>query len=172
MRYDLKEPHIFDPHKLGYSRFHVLCRDDLTKEPVIINGFKVYPPVPFPNVINPDLLHDDDLFRYQMCNRSYAEPELTKTGEKIDVFLKLHDDFGQALQMIFYKKLLHNLELTEAEHIEEVLPQNLTVQAIEQIEDETQLGLTLQRRLLTIKQIQTEKGSHRRAPGLNRIKRR
>lgn len=172
MRFDMKEPHYFDPNKFGYSRFHVLCKDDLTKQPVIVNGMKVYPPVPFPNVINPDLLHDDDLFRYQMCNRSYAEPELTKTGEKIDVFLKLHDDFGQALQMIFYKKLLHNLELTDGEYIEEVLPQNMTVAAIEQIENPIQLGLTLQRRLMTIKQIQGDKSAKTRAPGLNRIRRR
>ena len=134
MRYDIREPHCFDPTKMGYTRFHVLCPDDTSAVPQIINGQKVYPPAPFPNVITPDNLHDSDLFRYQMCNRSYAPAEVHKYGETIDKMFKADDDFGQALQMVAIKKLLANIPLTNEEYIEETLPQGLTMAAIEEID--------------------------------------
>lgn len=97
MRVDITLPHCFDQTKKGYSRFAVLCKDDLSATPQTINDRLVYPPVPYPEVITPDDLHDDDLFRYQMMNRRFAPPSLSKTGEKIDVAEKLNDDFGQCL---------------------------------------------------------------------------
>lgn len=157
MKYDRQAPHCFDQSKTGYTRFHVLCEDDTTKEPTIINGIEVYPPEPYPDVIEPDKLHDAPLFRYQMCNRSYADPEVTKTGEKIDVLLKMNDDFGQCLQMIAIKKLLSNMPLTKEEEIEETMPEGLTQTAIDSItDDDNRKSLTLQRRLQTINAMQRE----------------
>ncbi len=125
MRVDYNLPHNFDPSKKGYTRWHVLCKDDLTKEPQIINGITVYPPVPYPEVMSPDELHDDDLFRYQMSNRRFAPPQLSKTGEKIDSPEKLNDDFGQMLQFCYLRGLLNNIELTPNELIEaQMSPQN------------------------------------------------
>ncbi len=115
MRVDYNEPHCFDPTKNGYSRWAVLCPDDKSQKPTVINGIEVYPPHPYPESLEGDELHDSELFRFQMCNRRFAPPKLTETGEKIDELLKLNDDFGQGLQMVYFKRLLSNLELTTTE---------------------------------------------------------
>jgi hypothetical protein len=103
MKVDYTMPYLFDSTKNGYTRWYVLCKDDTTITPTLINGIAVYPPASFPQVITPDELHDDDLFRYQFSNRRFAPPQLTKTGEKIDVAEKLNDDFGQMCQMVYSK---------------------------------------------------------------------
>lgn len=126
MRVDKSLPHIFDPSKMGYTRWYVLCEDDLTQHPEEIAGLKIYPPKPFPEEMMPDDLHNDDLFRWQMSMRRYAEPKLTELGERIDVAEKLNDDFGQALQMIYSGEYLSQIQLTDEEviehHLEVVLP--------------------------------------------------
>ncbi len=115
MRVDYNLPHLFDPQKKGYTRWYVLCEDDLAAESYILNGTEVYPPKAYPEASTPDHLHDDELFRYQMCNRRFREPKLTATGETIDTPEKLNDDFGQWLQMIYLKDLLKNIRLTSDE---------------------------------------------------------
>jgi len=127
MRVDYELPHIFDHEQKGYTRWYVLCKDDTTQKPKTINGIAVYPPAPYPEALSPDELHDDDLFRYQMCNRRFAPPKLTELGERIDTLEKLNDDFGQALQMVYFKKLLGQIKLTMEEKIaaevEHIMPQ-------------------------------------------------
>jgi hypothetical protein len=172
MRVDYNEPHLFDDAKKGYTRWYVLCKDDTTKEPKIIDGIKVYPPVPYPDVMSPDELHDDDLFRYQMCNRRFLDPELTKLGERIDEPLKLNDDFGQALQMVYYKRLLSNIGLSQEELVEEHMPAGLQKSALDVIEDPEKKGLTLHARLLKMKEIQGELTRPVKPAGINRIRRR
>ena len=121
MRVDAKQPHLFKPNQKGYTRWYVLCPDDTSAKPQQIGDKLVYPPLPYPQVLNPDDLHDSDLFRYQMCNRRFASPKLTETGERIDDLLKLDDDFGQALQLVYFKHLLSNISLTETEAVEEAI---------------------------------------------------
>ena len=131
MRIDFNEPHIFDKTKRGYSRWAVLCPDDYTKEPVFIKGMAVYPPLPYPDDMEGDALHDSPLFRYQMCNRRFADPKMTELGENIDVMQKLDDDFGQALQMVYLKKLLQNVALTEEERIDSLIPTEIKQALVE-----------------------------------------
>lgn len=115
LKVDYSLPHLFDESKKGYTRFHVLCPDDTTKQPSYLNGKAVYPPKPFPEDLEPDNLHDSDLFRYQIMNCRYREPKLTETGEVIDEPLKLNDDFKQGLQMVYFKQLLSNIALSAKE---------------------------------------------------------
>ncbi len=139
MRVDFDLPHLFDNSKMGYSRWYVLCPDDTSQEPIVVDGIAVYPPLPFPDSLEGDELHDSDLFRYQMCNRRFAEPKLTELGESIDVMLKLHDDFGQILQFGYLKRLLSNIPLSPDEEFAETLHRNkphLTPEAIESAPEE------------------------------------
>lgn len=122
MKFDMNEDHIFKLGTKGYTRWYVLCKDDTSKEPELVNGVLVYPPVPYPDVLDPKDLHDDDLFRYQMVERRFRAPKLTETGEQIDENEKLNDDFGQGLQMAYFKNLLKNLPLTENEKIDWLIP--------------------------------------------------
>lgn len=145
MRVDYTMPHLFDSAKTGYTRWYVLCPDDMTQEPQITNGVKVYPPISYPEAITPDELHDSDLFRYQMSNRRYAPPKTTELGERIDRALKLDDDFGQALQMCYFKQLLSNIELTSDEKVELTLPNYLRKETLETLDDATRAGRQVMR---------------------------
>lgn len=111
LKVDDKTDHPFRPGQLGYTRTYIIAPDDITQEPV--DG--VYPPQPYPQALQPHELHDSDLIRYQFCNWRYAEPVLTATGEKVDMPLKLNDDFGQGWQMVYFKKLLTNIKLKSYE---------------------------------------------------------
>jgi hypothetical protein len=132
MRVDYDENHLFKPNKKGYTRWYVLCPDDTSAEPETVNGMQVYPPVPYPDVMQPDDLHDSDLFRYQMLNRQFADSKLTELGERVDTLLKLNDDFGQGLEMVYYLDLLSNIELTFAEVVEAQMPEHLSKENISQ----------------------------------------
>lgn len=114
MRVDYTEKHLFKDC-MGYTRWYVICKDDLTAEPTIVNGHTVYPPVPYPDDLSPDTLHDDDLFRYQLSNRRYRDPILSATGEAIDHLEKTNDDFPQLLQFIYFRRMLNNLSYSKEE---------------------------------------------------------
>jgi len=133
MRVDMTEDHLFHEGK-GYTRFYVLCADDLTGESRIVNGRIVYPPVPYKYALSPDELHDADLFRYQMLNCRNRDPFLTESGEVVDEPLKINDDFKQGLQLVYYKGLLRNIPLTKTEKFIATMP--ASVQKVE-IGDET-----------------------------------
>lgn len=122
MRVDYDVPHLFRPGN-GYTRFYVLCADDTKAEGRVVNGVMVYPPKSSPDDLSPDNLHDSDLFRYQMMNRRFRDPTLTVAGQMIDEPEKTNDDFGQMLQMIYFKQLLTNIPLTKQEVFHEVMPQ-------------------------------------------------
>lgn len=121
MRVDYNLPHLFGRRDkdgeavMGYTRWYVLCPDDINSATEILNGCEVYQPLPFPQDTTPDELHDSALFRYQMYNRKFRTPKYTATGESIDDPEKADDDFGQGLQMVYFKDLLSNLKLTQEE---------------------------------------------------------
>lgn len=130
-RVDYSLPHVFDDSKQGYTRWYVLCPDDKKAAPKIINGIKVFPPEPYPQVMKPDDLHDSPLFRYQMIERRISPPVITKFGEDAEKLLKLNDDYGQALQMVYFKELLSNIRLSEFEKQEMKFPRTLQFDAIQ-----------------------------------------
>lgn len=132
---DWKGQHPFRNEK-GYTRSFIIAPDDKTKPPRDVNGKAVYPPKPYPKALRPDELSDSDRMRYQLSNWRYAEPVLTKTGERTDEPLKLNDDFGQAMQMIFFKKLLTNIKLDAGELEELSIPPTFRLDAINAAKDE------------------------------------
>lgn len=172
MRVDYKLPHVFDDTKTGYTRWYVLCRDDYTKPPQIINGFAVYPPAPYPDEVAADDLHDEDLFRFQMLNRRFADSKLTELGEKIDEPLKLHDDFGQALQMVYLKNLLTNIELTYEEKIQEHLAPEMRDSSLKDAPDSFEKDAILSRKRLEIERLEKEFNQPVRHPAARRFGRR
>lgn len=132
MRVDYDADHLFRSGK-GYTRWYVLCPDDPKGEMAVINGVTTYPPVKSPTDLSPDNLHDSDLFRYQMMNRRFRDPTLTVSGEMIDEPEKTNDDFGQMLQMIYYKQLLTNIPLTKQEVFHEAMPDHFKESEMDEV---------------------------------------
>jgi hypothetical protein len=135
MRVDYDLPHLFRPGVKGYTRWYILCEDDKSEPPTIVNGVEVYPPPPFPDALEPDNLDDADLCRFQMANRRFREPKMTASGELIDEPEKILDDFGQLFQMVYFKGLLSNIRLTADERKELHLPPKFRRDAIERAAD-------------------------------------
>lgn len=168
MKVDFNLAHCFDVEKKGYTRFHVLCPDDTTKEPQIVNGVAVYPPREYVEELSSDHLHDSDLFRFQMLNCRNREPKLTETGEIVDEPLKLHDDFKQGLQMVYFKKLLLQQRFTPVEKFEhEMAAKGLTELQIQELDNERErLDLlqvrTIEQRAFDNKQKKKSNGSYMR----------
>lgn len=174
MRVDYKLPHLFRPDKNGYTRWYVLCDDDLQAEPEMIDGVAVYPPKPFPENVRPDELHHDDLCRYQLYYRRFRPPVMTKLGENIDELEKMNDDIGQLLQMVYSKGLLSNVKLLPGEKEELTLPPKFRIGAIqaqkpELSEQEYSQALITRQARLTIPKILA--GKKKPTTGIGRFKR-
>jgi hypothetical protein len=122
MRVDYSKPHAFRQGAMGYTGFYVVAEDDTSAEPVPVNGVLVYPPVPYNESLTPDDLHDADLARYQFKNWRFRDPHLTVQGEREGELLKLNDDFGNGLMMLFYDTVLAATPLTYAEQVTEAIP--------------------------------------------------
>lgn len=122
---DRKLDHPFRPGIKGYSRTFVVCPDDTTKEPRIINGVKVYSPEPFPDELTPDDLHDDKLYRYQLMNWRSRESKITESGETIDEVLKMNDDFGNLHQFFATNGALLNEPLTVKEEFQMLMEKHI-----------------------------------------------
>ena len=153
------EDHPFREGVKGYARTFILCPDDTNREPQLINDIWVYPPAPYPNAMVPDSLHDADLMRYQLSNWRWADPKLTETGERVDAVLKLNDDFGQALQMVYFLNLLNNIPLTDLEKFEEKMSAKGLPKEIYETED---LGL-IQRRIVEERAFTQKKSESKKA---------
>lgn len=175
MMVDYTEPHPFRPHQLGYSRWFIVVPDDTDDpEPCISErtGKKIFRPRAFPGAIKPDDLHDHDLIRYQFCNYRRAEPKLTVTGETIDDVIKTDDDFFQGVQMVYHKKLMTNVPLSDEELVEEHMPAGLTEDALENA-DPMQRDNVLRARLFKIDELKKSIGVKPALhPGIGRIRRR
>ena len=175
-RVDYAETHPFRPAQFGYSRAFIIVPDwkDAPTETHRVDprsGKIIYPPEPFPDVLSPDELHDDQLIRYQLTNWRRAEPKMVDSGEKVDDVVKTDDDFGQALQMLFHKKLLSNVPLSKPELVEEHMPQNLTIAALDQADDETTKAAILAGRLRKIDEITHEMDHPAGMTGTSRFRR-
>jgi hypothetical protein len=132
MMIDWKTPHAFRPDEMGYTRWALVVDDDdfdfegNEKPHRVVNGMKVYKPKPFPEGFKPDELNDEDLFRFQMSTRRWREPVLTTSGEAVDQLLKVNDDFGQGLQMIYVRNLLESVPLTKEEKFNALVGDEVT----------------------------------------------
>ncbi len=157
MRVDYTMQHLFDPDKMGYTRWYVLCPDDRTQRPKRVGNALMYPPTPFPDTISPNDLHDEALFRYQMMNRRFLPPKVTELGERIDQPEKLNDDFGQMLQMVYLKRLLNNIEHTTEEVLQRRIAESINFDRSQTEQMTTAQDISQQMaRLFAIKEMRKE----------------
>jgi len=111
MRVDYSEPHPFRKDEKGHANFFLVVEDGE-------NGL----PSPYRAAMKPDELHGEDLFRYQMANWRYRDPYLTVKGEHEGELLKMSDDFGNGLMMLFYDNVVSAAPLSYKERLETVIP--------------------------------------------------
>lgn len=178
---DYNEPNPFRPAQMGYSRIFIVCPDDREAQPterIVRSGGQdrkilVYPPKAAPDVLDPVELHDADLMRFQFLNWRTRAPKLGEAGETIDEILKLNDDFGQAIQMLYFKKPFVNVPLSADVVAEAHMPETLSEAALEQA-DPRDKDRILQARLKKFREVQEQQKKAARpvSPGIGRIRRR
>ncbi len=123
MRVDYEEPHAFRPDDCGYSRWHMVVPDDLTREAYrVVNGKPVYHPRSYPLAVDTKDMVDSDLCRFHFSNARFQPPKLTAEGEKIDSIEKIHDDFYQMLAMMYFGAPLQGTSLTEQQRVNLLIP--------------------------------------------------
>lgn len=169
---DYTQAHLFRPGERGYTRAYILAPDDTTKTPEIVDGREIYPPRPYPDALQPDELHDSDLMRYQFCNWRWRTPVLTANGETVDDVLKINDDFGQGLQMVYFKKLLSNIPLSKTEKIELHLSPQIRENVLAEMEQSPEKDALFNRRRLELAQLDKQFKKPVRGSSLNRFSRR
>jgi hypothetical protein len=125
MRVDYKTDHAFRPGQKGFTNFYIVVEDDPETGKV----------TPFNEALSPDSLHDADLLRYQFKNWRFRDPHLTVAGEKEGELLKMNDDYGNGLMMLFHDRVVFASPLTKMEEMLDSLPEAVKMEAIEQIED-------------------------------------
>ena len=115
MRVDMNRAHPFKKDLMGWSQIYVIVPNEKKGYPVAIRS---------------DVLHDSDLLRFQFAHWRYAVPHLTANGILDQGPQKLHDDFGNALQMAMINGGLLAEPLTYAEKIEELIPPDTRLEAL------------------------------------------
>lgn len=94
--------------------------------------------------------------RKQISAYHYPETELGKSV-KLMRPVKEFDDIVDSLRALGVMWNKQPQQSTDSDHIEQTLPEGLTVEAIDEIEDDNQKSLTLQRRLAKIQEIERAK---------------
>jgi hypothetical protein len=93
---------------------------------------------PYPEAATPDALHGSDLARYQFTHWRMRAPKLTEAGMMEYGPMKLNDDFGNGLMMLFADNCVQAAPLTEEEQQEVRLPTALHAKSIPQLPAEEQ----------------------------------
>lgn len=124
MRVDYNVPHAFRPDQKGFTNFYIVVDDAPDGSVPAYN-----------EALSPDDLHDADLLRYQFKNWRFRDPHLTVMGETEGELLKMNDDFGNGLMMLFHDNCVFAAPLTKEERAMESLPGAVKPAAIAQITD-------------------------------------
>ena len=85
---------------------------------------------PYPRSGTPEALHDSDLCRFQFNNWRMRPAKLSEAGAVEFGPMKMHDDFGQMLQMILFGNIIRAAALSKAELSVVLLPTALQPEAI------------------------------------------
>jgi hypothetical protein len=117
---DESAPHPFKPGVMGCSRFYLIVDDEKAE---------------YPADLTPDGLHDSDLARYQLRRWRLRPAKMNEAGIVERGPLKLNDDFGQALQMLFYDNCIQAAPLTKDERVWAEMPAHVRPEAIAQVTD-------------------------------------
>lgn len=100
MMVDETRAHPFKEGVMGFTRFFLIVDDEKALEPT--------------SVI-PDDLHDSDLARYQLKRWRNLPPKLSESGEVERGLLKVNDDYGNGLMMLYHDNCVQAAPMTEAE---------------------------------------------------------
>ena len=84
----------------------------------------------YPRDVEPEKLRDSDRCRYQFTNWRMRPAVLNDAGFIEYGPMKMHDDFGQAAQMLFMDNCVQAAPLTVAEKVVEMLPEKLKPAAV------------------------------------------
>ena len=113
---DYSADHPFKEGMKGYTRWFLVIDEDPNTQDV----------PEYLDALSPDDLHNANLFRYQMRNWRFRDPYLTSKGEMEGEILKLNDDYGSALMMLFFDNLLQAAPLTHDEMVEVTIAPGFT----------------------------------------------
>lgn len=89
----------------------------------------------YPRDVEPAKLRDSHRCRYQFSNWRMRPAVLNDAGFIEYGPMKMHDDFGQAAQMLFMDNCVQAAPLTVGEKVVELLPEQLRPASIAQVED-------------------------------------
>jgi hypothetical protein len=100
MQVDYDAGHPFKKGQKGFSRFFLIVPDNKA---------------PMPKALQPDALHDHDLFRYQVSHWRNVPIKLTNLGVIEHGTQKMNDDFGNWLQFMFFEGMPQAAPLSQRE---------------------------------------------------------
>lgn len=136
LKVDYSLAHPFRPHQKGFTRTLIVVPDEkLAKN----------------TTQTPAEMHDHDLLRFQLANWRIKPPKITESGEDIDKPLKMNDDFGNALMMLFHDADFITAPLSTPETFEAKIAiekPHLSTEAIEdakQVDEEIAANLVKKR---------------------------
>lgn len=123
LKVDETMEHPFKPGVWGDSRLFLVVPDGKEK---------------MPDAVKSDGLHGPDLARFQLRRWRYAAPRINDMGEVMRGPVKMHDDVGNGLMMLFYDRVLTSAPMSEEEEFEERLDPTLRSDYVEQLPLEEQ----------------------------------
>lgn len=125
MRVDFDTPNPFRPDQMGYSQWHLVVPDDKNAPYREVDGKTVYRPKEYPIGLATKDMWDDDLCRFHFSNCRYRPPQLSATGEEIDVPEKIYDDFFNMGQMAYVGSPLTGTGLTTEQRVNILIPKEV-----------------------------------------------
>ncbi len=120
----------------------------------------------YPKSDRPGELHDSDLARYQFANWRMRPSVLNDAGFIEYGPMKMWDDFGQGLQMLFHDNCVQAAPLTADEQVTVRLPENLRPEAVAQEADPNERAKLLTAQVAKRVQIQKEITQPKRRGGV------
>lgn len=118
MQVDATAAHPFLPEQQGNTWMFIVVEDDK---------------YPFPESATPDALHDSDLARFQFKHWRNRAPKLTEAGLVEYGPMKLNDDFGNGLMMLFHDHIVRAAPLTAEERREVLMPDSARLATIQEL---------------------------------------
>jgi hypothetical protein len=146
---DETRPHPFRPGQLGSARFFLIVDDDKSAPPA---------------ALQPDALHDADLVRYQFKRWRNRPPVMNAAGIVEQGPVKMNDDFGNGLMMLFHDNCVMAAPLTAAEQCEAKLPPAMSLATIQTLPPEVQ-GQAYAMRDFMLRQMAARAAAAERRPG-------
>lgn len=126
LRTDYDLPHLFRPEQNGLTGFYLIVADDQREDARDDRGLK--------------------LWRDQFPEWIWRQMGLTETGLRPDKPIKVNDDAGNSLMMIYHDQALRAAPLTYREKVERAIPEHLRIENLRE-QSPNGVGLTAEQEL-------------------------